>query len=177
MIVRRAFPEELAICAEMDASTETDHVWQMDERSTGNELQIVFRQARLPRAMRVEYPRRLDRLEEDWERDECFLVATQGVEVLGFVDVHVQPWDGVGWVHHLVVARPYRRRGIGTRLVQTASEWARRGGVRQLMLESSTKNYPALCFCQRLGCTFCGFNDQAYANQDIAVFFAYPLGS
>jgi len=177
VIVRRAFPEELAICAEIDASTETDHVWQMDERSAGSELVIAFRQARLPRAMRVPYPRPLTRLEDDWERDECFLVAAQGVQVLGFVDVRVQPWDGVGWVHHLVVARRYRRRGIGSRLLQTASEWARRGGMRQLVLESSTKNYPALCFCQRLGCTFCGFNDQLYSSQDIAVFFAYPLGN
>ncbi|HOG47600.1 MAG TPA: hypothetical protein PLB78_13285, partial [Anaerolineae bacterium] len=72
MIVRRAFPEELAICAEIDASTETDHVWQMDERSAGSELVIAFRQARLPRAMRVPYPRPLTRLEDDWERDECF---------------------------------------------------------------------------------------------------------
>jgi len=98
VILRRAFPEELPICADIDAWTETDYVWQMEERSVGGELQIAFRQARLPRAMRVPYPRRLDLLEEDWERDECFLVATEGVEVLGFIDVRVQPWDSVGWV-------------------------------------------------------------------------------
>lgn len=177
MIVRRAFEEDLAACAQLDASTETDHVWQMEERSVGSELQIAFREARLPRPMRVPYLRDLGRLIDDWQRDECFLVASQGSEILGFVDVGVQPWGGVGLVGHLVVARPHRRHGIATRLVQSAAEWSRRAGLRQLMLENSTKNYPGLCFCQRLGCTFCGFNDQLYTSQDIAVFFAYPLGT
>ncbi len=177
MIVRRAFAEDLAVCAQFDASTETDHVWQMEERSLGSELQIAFREARLPRPMRVPYPVDLGRLAEDWERDECFLVASQGSEILGFIDVRVQPWPGVGLVGHLVVSRPHRRRRIGTRLIQAAGEWSRRAGLRQLMLENSTKNYPGLSFCQYLGCTFCGFNDQLYTNQDIAVFFAYPLGA
>ncbi len=177
MIVRRAFLEDLVACAQMDPTLETDHVWQMDERSAGSELHIAFRQARLPRPMRVQYPRDLNRLAEDWERDECFLVAAEGSEVLGFIDARLQVWDGAAWLHHLVIARRYRRHGIATRLVQTAAEWARRQGLRQLMLESSTKNYPLLCFCQRLGCTFCGFNDQLYTSQDIAVFFSYPLGS
>ncbi len=177
MIVRRAFAEDLPVCAEIDGSVETDHVWQMDERSSGAELQITFRQARLPRPMRVRYPRSLAFLEKEWERDECFLVASQGSIILGFVDVRVEPWNGVGWIHHLVVARPYRRRGIGTRLMQAGAEWARRVGLRQLMLEVSTKNYPALCLCQRLGGTFCGYNDRLCASQDISLFFAYPLGS
>ncbi len=176
MIVRRAFAEDVTACAQLDASVETDHVWQMDERSLGSELHLVFRPAKLPRPMRVAYPRDLRRLPEDWERDECFLVAIEGALILGFIDVRLQPWDGLAWVHHLVVGRRYRRRGLGRRLVQTAAEWTRRGGQRQLMLESSTKNYPGLAFCQRLGCTFCGYNDQLYTSQDITVFFSYPLG-
>jgi len=177
MIVRRAFAEDLEACAEIDGTIETDHVWQMEERSVGSELQITFRQARLPRPVRVPYPHRFAWLVEEWERDECFLVASQGSAILGFVDVRVEPWDGVAWVHHLVVSRPYRRRGVGTRLVQAAAEYARRKGLSQLLLQISTKNYPGLCFCQRRGCTFCGFNDQLFASQDIAIFFAYPLGS
>jgi len=175
VIIRRAFPEDLEVCAEADASVETDHVWQLEERSVGNELQITFRTARLPRPMRVPYPHDLSRLTEEYDRDECFLVASQGSEILGFIDVRLEPWDRIGWVHHLVVMRRYRRRGVGTRLVQAAAEWARRANLRQLMLESSTKNYPGLCFCQRLGCAFCGYNDRLYSSQDIAVFFAYPL--
>ena len=177
MIVRRAFPEDVEFFTQADATVEADHVWQMEERNVGGELQIVFRESRLPRAMRVPYPHDLGDLADEWERDECFLVASQGAQVLGFVDVRLEPWGRVGWVHHLVVPRAQRRQGIGTRLVQAAADWARRAGLRQLMLECSTKNYPGLCFCQRMGCTFCGFNDQLYSNQDIALFFAYPLGS
>lgn len=177
MIVRRAFEEDLEACADLDVAVETDRVWQMEERSAGSELHITFRQARLPRPMRVGYPRDRSRLIDEWQRDECFLVASLGAEVLGFIDVRLGPRDGLGWVHHLVVARAHRRHGVATRLVQAGVDWGRRAGLRQLILESPTKNYPALCFCQRLGCTFCGFNDQLYTSQDIGVFFAYPLGS
>jgi len=177
VIIRRAFLEDAEACSHMDASTEADHVWQMEERSVGSELQIAFRQVKLPRPMRVPYPRKLDDLAEACERDECFLVAVEGSELLGFIDVRVQAWDRAGWVHHLVVARRYRRKGVGMRLVQVAADWARRAGLRQIVLECSTKNYPGLCFCQRLGSSFCGFNDQLYSSQDIAVFFAYALGT
>lgn len=177
MIIRHAFTEDIEQCAELDATVESDHVWQMDERSAGSELLLTFRQARLPRPVRVPYPRDLSRLSEEAQMADCFLVASEGAEVLGFVSVYEEMWEAVGAVRHLVVGRAHRRQGIGTRLVLAAAEWGRRAGVRRLILETSTKNYAGLCFCQRLGATFCGFNDQLYSSLGIAVFFALPLGS
>jgi ribosomal protein S18 acetylase RimI-like enzyme len=56
-----------------------------------------------------------------------------------------------------------------------ASQWARKQGALTILAETTTKNYPALCFYQKLGFQFCGFNDHYYANQDIALFFALGL--
>jgi ribosomal protein S18 acetylase RimI-like enzyme len=56
-----------------------------------------------------------------------------------------------------------------------ARKWARKRGLRSIQAEATTKNYPALCFYQKLGFQFCGYNDSYYANQDIALFFVLAL--
>jgi len=87
----------------------------------------------------------------------------------------VQSWHLTAWVDNLAVATAYRRQGIGTALLNKAGEWARQRGLRRLMLEIQTKNHPAICFCQKNGFAFCGFNDRYYTNQDIALFFARSI--
>jgi GNAT superfamily N-acetyltransferase len=172
MIVRPAELADLKACLEIDHSYVTDHVWQMEEREVKGRVTVVFRTARLPRSMRVQYPKDYDNLLESWRRGECFLVAEEDGEVRGYLDMSVQSWHLTGWIDHLAIAKDYRRRGIGTNLVKKAAQWAREQGLQRLMLEIQTKNYPALCFCQKNGFAFCGFNDRYYTNQDIALFFA-----
>jgi ribosomal protein S18 acetylase RimI-like enzyme len=81
----------------------------------------------------------------------------------------------MGRVVNVAVDRGYRRRGIGRALMRHARQWAREQGLRLLQVEATTKNYPALCFYQKLGFQFCGFNDHYYLNQDIALFFVQLL--
>jgi ribosomal protein S18 acetylase RimI-like enzyme len=78
-------------------------------------------------------------------------------------------------VADLVVAPEHRRQGIAARLLQAGAEWARKAGLSRLMVEAQTKNYPAICFLERQGFAFCGYNDRYYANQDIALFFSSSL--
>jgi RimJ/RimL family protein N-acetyltransferase len=35
-----------------------------------------------------------------------------------------------------------------------------------------SKNLPAIRLAQKFGYEFCGYNDQYYINQDVALFFA-----
>jgi GNAT superfamily N-acetyltransferase len=172
MIVRPADLTDLKACLEIDHSYVTNHVWQMEESEGVGEVTVIFRTARLPRSMRVKYPKDYDNLLESWRRGECFLVAEEDSEVRGYLDMSVQPWHLTGWVDHLAVAKDHRRKGVGTVLVKKAIDWARQRGLRRLMVEIQTKNYPAICFCQKNGFAFCGFNDLYYTNQDIALFFA-----
>jgi ribosomal protein S18 acetylase RimI-like enzyme len=175
MIVRPADLTDLKACLEIDHSYVTSHVWQMEESEAPGELTVIFRTARLPRSMRVKYPKDYDNLLESWRRGECFLVAEEGDVVRGYLDMSVQPWNLTGRVANLAVARDHRRKGAGTALLQKAVEWSRQRGLRRLMLEIQTKNYPAICFCQKNGFAFCGFNDRYYTNQDIALFFARSI--
>jgi GNAT superfamily N-acetyltransferase len=172
MIVRPVELTDLNACLALEHSYVTNYVWQMEESEEAGKVTVVFRTARLPRSMRVKYPKDYDNLLESWQQGECFLVAEEDGEVYGYLDMSVQSWHLTGWVDHLAVAKSYRRQGIGTALLKKAAEWSRQRGLKRLMLEIQTKNYPAICFCQKNGFAFCGFNDRYYTNQDIALFFA-----
>ncbi len=175
MIVRPATLADLNACLSLDHDIITDHVWQMKVHEVESQVSVTFHTVRLPRRMRVTYPRDVEQLVEDWQRGEGFLVAEVDGEVRGYVDVIAQPWQGMGWVANLTVDRGYRRRGIGRTLMRDASQWAREQGLQQVLVEATTKNHPALCFYQKLGFKFCGFNDHYYTNQDIALFFVRIL--
>jgi ribosomal protein S18 acetylase RimI-like enzyme len=147
----------------------------MEERTTGPDIRVAFREIRLPRPMLVEYPRTRDYLLEDWQRNGCFLVAEQDGRVLGYLDLQLARWNQVGEILNLVVDRPYRRTGIGSSLVERGIAWSRSLGLRAIMTVVQTKNYPAISLGHQYGFAFCGYNDQYYVSGDIALFFCLNL--
>ncbi|MFC2023549.1 GNAT family N-acetyltransferase [Chloroflexota bacterium] len=175
MIVRPAGLPDLNACLALDHGFVTDHVWQMAVSEVDSGVTMTFQTVRLPRHMEVPYPRDLEQLVEDWQRAEGFMVAEVDGEIRGYVDLVTQRWQQLGWVSNLAVDRDYRRRGIGTELIQHARQWAWEQDLHTLSVETTTKNYPALSFYQKLGFNFCGFNDHYYTNQDIAVFLVQTL--
>ena len=175
MDVRAATLADLNACLSLDHNCVTDHVWQMKAQRSSSRVEVAFEIVRLPRRMRVEYPRDLEQLVEDWQRGEGFFVAEVDGEVRGYTDVIAQPRQQIGWVRNLAVDRGHRRRRIGAALLRHAYQWSKEQGLNAILLEATTKNYPALCLYQKLGFQFCGFNDHYYANQDIALFFVQLL--
>ncbi|MGQ9599995.1 MAG: GNAT family N-acetyltransferase [Anaerolineae bacterium] len=175
MDVRPATLADLNRCLSLDHTIVTDHVWQMKVQETDARLGVTFHTVRLPRQMRVEYPRNLEQLVEDWQRGDAFLAAEVDGEVRGYVDVIACPWQRMAWILNLAVEPLYRRRGIGAALVLRARQWAWEQGFQVILAETTTKNYPALCFYRKMGFQFCGFNDHYYSNQDIALFFVQRL--
>ena len=82
-----------------------------------------------------------------------------------------QPDQGIGWIHHLVVAPHHRRSGIATALLARGLQHARQSGLGHVMTVVQSKNYPAINFLQRNGFMFCGYNERFYRNQDIGLYF------
>ncbi len=176
MLVRAAQLGDLNACYEMDKSYLTDHVWQMQSHGSGRAIETRFDLIRLPRPMKVEYPRHPDELLDNWRREECFLVAVDDADnVLGFLDMTVQAWHNTAWIRNLVVNKDQRRQGIGTNLLRSARAWACEQGLSNIMAEAQTKNYPAISFWQKHGFVYCGYNDRYYPNGDIVVFFYLRL--
>lgn len=166
---------DLNACLALDATFETDYVWQMDERASNGNILVGFRLTRLPRPMKVSGILATDDLAQHFLNGGALFVADDNGRVCGFVDVTENAWNQTAQINNLAVAPLYRRRGIGTRLVRAALEWARQKNLRAALLDTPTKAHPAICLYQKLGFTFCGFNDQWYPNRDIALFFALSL--
>jgi ribosomal protein S18 acetylase RimI-like enzyme len=172
-------PAELADlnpCYQMDMSYTTDYVWQMQTQEDGRTTDIRFDTVRLPRPMRVAYPRSPDELIDHWEQDGCFLVIRSlEEEIIGFIDAQPRFWQNLLWISNLVIHHRYRRQGLGTMLLKSATRWALDRDLHQITLELQTKNYPAISFALKYGSQFCGYNERYYPNGDIALFFSCSI--
>jgi GNAT superfamily N-acetyltransferase len=175
--VRAANNEDLPRLAALDPGYSTDYVWQMDMREEpgGGQFHVSFRQVRLPRPMRVAVHHEPERLMEGWNRRACFLVAEQDEQLKGYLILTLATEPETAWVSDCVVERRFRGAGVGSVLMNSAAQWARANKLKRLILEMQSKNYPAICFAQRHGLTFCGYNDRYYSNQDVALFFGMVL--
>jgi len=175
MLVRPARSSDLELCGVLDHSYLTDRVWQLDTREGTENIAISLRLARLPRQIKVAYPRTGQDLLDGWELRDKFLVAADGAQVRGYVAVNVESEHGILWIGDLVVDRPWRRRGIGASLLLAAAQTGKNQGLQRLVMAVPTKNYTAFRFCHSRRMTFCGYSDHYWPGQDIALFFGESL--
>lgn len=173
--IRPAEAEDIPALASLDHTYTSEYVLQMELQQEEGGLGASFRQVRLPRSVRVEYPRQPGSLTEDWQERSGVLTASLEGEPVGYISLMLGIAQLTTWVTDLAVRRRLRRQGIGTALVLAAQEWGLHHGTRHLILEMQPKNYPAVQMAQKLGFDFCGYNDRYYANHDIALFFAKSL--
>jgi len=165
-----ATSQDLEKLVDLDHSYQTAYVWQMDRSLEDGQISTFFREIRLPRNVRVEYPHTATRLLETLPQ-ATVLVALYKSTLVGYVSVkeHVIPQSA--WISDLMVTEKLRRQGIGTALVLAAQDWAMNKTLKRIFLEMQSKNYPAIKFAMKIGFEFCGYNDHYYTNQDIALFF------
>ena len=173
--IRPAVADDIQPLVTLDHDYTSDYVWQMDVRLEEGQMGVSFRLVRLPRSVRVEYPRSPKALTTDWERRSGLLVAVLEEQVVGYVSIMQNQIPATTQIIDLVVLRRVRRQGIGSTLVLAAEEWARQHSSHRLMIEMQPKNHPAYCLAQKLGFDFCGYNDRYYLNRDIALFYAKSL--
>ncbi|MDP9372127.1 MAG: GNAT family N-acetyltransferase [Chloroflexota bacterium] len=100
-----------------------------------------------------------DELTELLANANCLvLVAEHEGMVVGFIEASIRvperpdevtmPWCGI---NNLAVDDRWRRRGIGSALVEAAEAWARRKGLMQVRLEVFEFNSGARTLYERLG--------------------------
>jgi ribosomal protein S18 acetylase RimI-like enzyme len=173
--IRPATSVDVSVIAALDHSYSTDYVWQMENRQEEDAVFVTFRNARLPRSMRTAPPFDAARLAEAWTQRVCFLVAEEEGHLKGYLNLTLAATPGTGWIADFGVERRFRRTGVGTVLLAAALQWARSNNLQRVVLETQSKNHPAICFAQKHGFVYCGYNDRYYPNQDVAVFFGAHL--
>jgi len=96
--------------------------------------------------------RRLERLQA-LASDRVFLAEVDG-QTVGLLGLHVAPLlhrDALARITAFIVTEEYRGRGIGTRLLAEAEQWAVEQGCTQVELNSGDHHAPAHAFYQRRG--------------------------
>lgn len=174
MQIRLGAPEDLEACFAVDDTFSTEFVWQMDEQNRPGQISTTFHVTRLPRPMRVANTISHDELAHSVLHGSTLLIAEEE-RVCGYLDASIHEWNAAAYLNYFAVDPAFRGRGVGTRLIRAALEWGRQQKLRIALLDTSTKNFPAISFYQRHGFSFCGFNDQLYPNRDIALFFSQSL--
>jgi ribosomal protein S18 acetylase RimI-like enzyme len=173
--VRPVVLQDLPLLVNIDHNYHTTHVWQMDRSRSDAQLVVNFREIRLPRAVRAEYPHVPDFSNEDWISHGIVLTALLKDVPVGYIRLEEHVRAKTLWITDLAVRDDLRRKGIASGMVISAQELAVQRGTRRMILEMQSKNYPAIKMAQKLGYEFCGYNDQFYTTQDIAIFFARVL--
>jgi ribosomal protein S18 acetylase RimI-like enzyme len=173
--IRPAVATDLPTLMAFNHSCTSEYVWQMDLQREQGQAGAIFREIRLPRAVAIHYPRPVETLADEWSRRTAMLVAVLGEAQVGYLRLTDKLIPQTAWITDLVVAPAARRKGIATALTLAAQAWAAQRKNRRAIMEMISKNSPAIRLAQKLGYEFCGYNDQYYQNQDIALFFGRAL--
>jgi ribosomal protein S18 acetylase RimI-like enzyme len=172
--IRNTISTDLARLSAIDHSIQADYVWQLDLRRDSGQVDAIFREVRLPRPVRVEHPRPAEELADIWHTSPMFSAILDD-HAIGYIRFTETIIPHAVWITDVVVAREMRKNGIARKLITAVEEWGANKGLRRAIIESQTKNYPAIRMFQKLGFEFCGYNDVYYPNRDVAVFFARAI--
>lgn len=108
-------------------------------------------------------------------------VALAGGQVAGVILLNVEKWRSLTRIEDIIVGRQFRRYGIGSLLLNCASDWARKHGCWAILLETQNVNYPAIQFYLRNGLEVWSINQQYYPpgpiDHEIAIFMGKKLRS
>ncbi len=174
--IRPLIASDIAILTGINLSYTSTHVWQMERISEEGIAGAHFREVRLPREARVEYPRPASQIfEEPQNPGQLILAAVIAGRPIGYVHISTLVAPRTAWVKDWAVQDVFRRKGVGAALLLASLEWSLEENCRRIVVEMQSKNYPAIKLVRKLGFEYAGYHDQYYFNQDIAVFFARSL--
>ena len=173
--IRPASASDVPRLMALDHSCSSDYVWQLELRREPGQVAASFREVRLPRSIEVKYPRNPSTLADEWMHRDIVLAATEEGLPVGYMCAIVEHASAIAWITDVVVAPVRRRKGAASALLTATQVWALERGVRRLILEMQSKNEAYIRLAQKFGYEFCGYNDQYYPTQDVALFFGRAI--
>ena len=178
----------------LDYSFETDRIYTLrvngnlaqndDALQTLDKLALAFELWETPvdpplyKSFR-EYEHKLEEVETRLGSVEGGYVALAGGQIAGAVLLNVEQWRSVARIEDIIVGRQFRRYGIGSLLLNCASDWARNRGCWAIVLETQNVNYPAIQFYLRNGLDVWSVHQHFYppgpVEHEVAIFMGKKL--
>jgi RimJ/RimL family protein N-acetyltransferase len=116
---------------------------------------------------------RRERWEKDLSRDDSLsLVAEAGGEIVGLAGLDGVRVPDLG----MLVAREWRGRGVGTRLLRACIEWARERGAHKISLQVWPHNHAALRLYRKFGFEQEGYLRKHYRRRNGELWDAVIMG-
>ncbi|HEX9133956.1 MAG TPA: GNAT family N-acetyltransferase [Ktedonobacteraceae bacterium] len=126
-----------------------------------------------------EYDHTLEEVEARLNSVDGGYVALADEQVAGVVLLNFEAWRSVARIEDIIVGRQFRRYGIGSLLLNCASDWARNRGCWAIVLESQSVNYPAIQFYLRNGLEVWSIYQHFYppgpVEHEVAIFMGKRL--
>lgn len=107
------------------------------------------------------------RLFEDHIEEPRVLAAVCENKQVGWIELGYDRWNNRMRVWEFLVEEEFRKRGIGTLLMNYAVKVAKEKGARMLVLETQTNKETAIKFYLNFGFKLIGLDIAAYSNEDI----------
>jgi ribosomal protein S18 acetylase RimI-like enzyme len=100
------------------------------------------------------------------DEPRVFAAELEDKEV-GWIELGFQKWNNRMRIWELLVEEGFRRKGIGTVLMDHAVKLSKKRKARMLVVETQSCNVPAVNFYLKNGFELIGFDVAAYSNEDI----------
>ena len=107
-------------------------------------------------------------LGKDWREWDEAHVARDSDRIVGFVASSYQFWNRRVVLWHLYVDPPYRKKGIGERLLSKVFERAQRQKALAVFFETSNLNAPGIAWYEKRGFALGGVDTTLYSGADDA---------
>lgn len=169
------WPQDIAALTALDTEMVTEQIY----RPVREELAFRLVEERVDPPLRKRYP--LDPRDPQQRQDWDFTaVAEEEGDLAGFAAAQYVAWNRRVVLWHLYVAPAFRRRGVGSQLLNGVEAFAQSVEARCVWLETQNVNVPAIRFYRHYGFQFCGFDEALYdpkslERDEIALFFSYRL--
>jgi GNAT superfamily N-acetyltransferase len=173
--IRSAISSDIPHLIRFDHSVETSHVMQMESVFSNGNIDISFKETRLPRSLVLPYPKPVEPMVNSWTKHGLFLVARLEVKLVGYLILDISEDIKSGLVTDLVVDLSSRRLGIASGLLISTRNWLKKKGIRRENLVLQAKNHAGISLARKLKMDYCGYLDHYYTNRDTAIFFTTVL--
>ena len=163
VMIRQAVSPDIEYLSRFDHCVKSECVWQMSQMINEGQIQTIFNETHLPREMRVTYPRSPDTLGNIVGKIiQSLLVACVDNAPVGYASINILFSPDMIWVNDLVVDEIMASKRYCHVIFQAVRDWGLAENFATVMLEMSSKNYPAICCAKKMGFEFTGFNDNYF---------------
>ena len=103
----------------------------------------------------------------EWLEEPVAYGAFEDGELIGYIEGSIEAWNNRYRISNICIFDNNKRHcGIGSQLMGTILQEARKSGARMVVLETQTCNENAIAFYKKNGFEIIGFDLYSYSNDD-----------